>query len=226
MSDPIRMKKIEDIKANKGKIGTYTAFLAGDFLHFRAELTSLKKSDETPTTEKVRWNLVVIVSIFESFYKELFAKYIDFGTPYIDNAEKLSPDKRHISTESLIGISKDTFTVGDIFAYSLKYNSLDDIRRNYQIICSCDYIEKIKTYQFKLNGSDAVETKRAQENVEEIFSKLDKVFLLRHSLIHEYPANNVTTNIDEMLDYLDSAWLLLMVTDRMFWADTGLRKPF
>lgn len=220
------MRKIDDIKANKGSIGTYTGFLAGDLLHFISELEALKRSEATPTVENVRWNLVVIVSIFESFYKELFAKYIDFGSPYIDNAEKLSTDKRHITTESLVNLSKKTFSVGDIFAYSLKYNTLNEIRNNYEMICSCDYVEKLVSYSFNLHGSDASEAKRAQAKAKDLFAKLEHAFLLRHSLIHEYPASNVTTNIDEMLEYLDCAWLLLMATDRMFWADTGLKRPF
>jgi hypothetical protein len=221
---PIR--KINDIKANKGTIGTYTGFLAGDLLHFIAELKAMKRSNVTPIVENVRWNLVVIVSIFESFYKELFAKYIDFGAPYIDNAAKLSTDKRHISTDSLISLSKETFSIGDIFAYSLKYNSFSEIRKNYEVICKCDYVDKLITYPFNLAGTDAEEAERAQQNAKDIFSKLEQVFLLRHSLIHEYPANNVMTGVDQMLEYLDSGWLLLMATDRMFWEDTGLRKPF
>lgn len=220
------MKKIDQIKVNKGRIGIHTPFLAGDVLHFRANLAAASDWERTMIAEDVRWHIVPVVSIFESFYKELFAKYIDSGADFSDRIRDLAIDDRDISVRNLLSVTKRTFTIGDIIAYSLKYNSFNEIRKNYEIICRCDYLEKISNYQFKLGPNDMTETLRAQQHVSRIFSDISSMFEMRHCLIHEYPANNVNLSIDRAYELLDHSWLLLMTTDRMMWADTGLKNPF
>jgi hypothetical protein len=67
---------IKEVNENKKWFGRYTAFLAGDILHFQAELEFKKsqQSTKTPTGGEIRWSLVPIVSICESFYKDIFAR--------------------------------------------------------------------------------------------------------------------------------------------------------
>lgn len=195
-------------------------------MSFYHEFERYRRTEEKPSAEQLRWTLVFIVSVFESFYKELFAKYIDYGEPYLERAGDMVKARDAISAEALIGLSKKSFSIGDLFAYSLKYNSLTEIRRNYQVLCSCDYLEKLKSFDFEMTRQDRPEIERAIPVLPEIFSSLGKVFVLHHSLVHEYPAMNVSVTLEELLVYLDYGWLLLMLTDRMFWKETGLMNPW
>jgi len=218
---------IKEVNDNKKWFGRYTAFLAGDILQFKAEL-AFKKSQEltkTPTGEEVRWSLVPIVSIFESFYKEIFARYIDSGEPYLSRAEKLNFGEKRLDISTLVEISKKSFTTGELIAYSLPYNSFNQIRNNYEALCACDYVEKIRNSTIELQKHEQAEFERARERGLGLLNDLENVFRLRHTLVHEYPATNVSISIDQALSYFDSAWLLLMATDRLFWADTGLEPP-
>jgi hypothetical protein len=220
-------RKIKEIKDNKGTFHVHLPFLAGDLLHFRAEFESYLAKEIKPTAERVRWTLPIIVSLFETFYKELFAKYIDIGDPYLGRIEKLhQQNKPQVSFDTLRGLSKKEFSIGDIYAYSFKYNSLSEIRKTYETICSCDYVEKIEKADFDFKEQDQREIARTKEAIRTIFPKLEKVFQMRHALIHEYPATNTVVELEELIGYLDSAWLLLMTTDRMFWVETKLRNPF
>ena len=160
-------KKISEIRANKGFLGTNTASLAGEFLHFHEELKSLKGHYKYITAEQVRWYLVPTVTICESFYKEIFAKYIDSSEVYLDRIH--TKDKPQVTLDDLIGISKKTFTIGELYAYTLKYNSISEIRKNYEIICGCDYVSKIETFNHSLRKADESEVARVKKNVKQIF---------------------------------------------------------
>lgn len=221
------MKKgIHEIRKNKG-IGSHSAFLAGDFLHFQSDFIALKQQNKHADPESTRRMLVTIVSIFESFYKEIFAGYIDSGEPYLGRAAKLhKKDKPEVSFDTLTGLAKKTFSIGELYAYTMKYNSLNQIRENYELITDTDYLDHIKTFNKPLKGSDLSEVSRAKVDIEKIFSSLNKVFVMRHSLVHEYPANDVNVSLDEIIDYLDAAWLLLMTTDRIYWTDIKVDNPF
>jgi hypothetical protein len=220
------MKNINEIKVNKGVVGIHTGFLAGDLLHFYSQFEKYVKAEVKPIAEDLRWPLVPIVAIFESFYKEILAKYIDFGDPYLERASNISLERQKNLGETLIGLSKKSYSVGEIFSYSLKYGSFEDIRKNYETLCDCDYMEKIESYKFDLGLADLNEIDRGKTKLKSVFEAASKIFPLRHSLVHEYPANNVLISLEELLEYLDSAWLLLMITDRMFWADTKLQSPY
>lgn len=217
-------KQIHHIKTNKGQIGVNTAFLAGDILHFKSNLDASRDSETTMSGEISRWHIVPIVSIFESFYKELFAKYIDSSHVYLDRVHKLGIGEKNVSVENMVSLTKKTFTTGDIISYALNYNSFNSIRNAYEIICQCDYVEKISGYSF--GERDVVEVQRLKNNVKKVISDVSFMFEMRHCLVHEYPATNVILSLDRTSEILDSSWLLLMATDRMMWLDLGLKNPF
>lgn len=218
-------KSIDKIKENK-VVGSHTAFLAGELLTFPMFYKKYASSDSTLTGEEIRWGIVPIVSVFESFYREIFAKYIDHGAPYVDRVVGFPMEKRSITPQDLVGVAKKSFTIGDIFSYSLKYNSLKEIRETYETLCQCDYVEKIRSFNFPNPDKESEELERAKSSINVIFKKLGFLFELRHTLVHEFPANSVTIGLDELYDYYDCGWLLLMITDRMFWVETGQKDPY
>lgn len=217
-------EKLDAARVNKSILGDHTPFISGDLLHFHSEL----QYRENATGEAIRWYLPPMIAILETFYKVLFSKYLDSSDTHLARAKELhSRYKPDFSFEILFGLNQKQFSIGEIYAHSLKYNRLDEIRNNYQIICDCDYVDKIKRFDAGiLKGSDLDEAKAAQGDVERIMSSVSRAFILRHSLIHEYPAKNVVVQKEEMLTYLNDARLLTMITDRMFWAETKSPNPF
>lgn len=220
-------RTIKDINDNKKWFGRYTGFLAGDILRYIGDLERMRANQHviTPIGEEVRWTLVPIVSIFESFYKEIFAKYIDSGEPYLSRANNLQLKDKRLAISNLIEISKRNFTTGELIAYALSYNSFSQIRHNYEILVGKGYDDQIKDANLILDEQDKSEFERARPRILVILSNMETVFHLRHLIVHEYPATNAIVTIDEAITFHDDAWLLLMATDRLFWSDTGLKPP-
>lgn len=219
-------RKIQGAKKSKGIFGDHPPFLAGDLIQYHTEIEKLKDS-RSFNSEYIRWNLVALVSILESFYKGLFAKYIDSGEPYMTRAKKLiSSNLSELSLEAVIEITKKTYSIGELIAYSLKYHTLQSIRHSFEILCDCDYVEKLKGTDLVLDTYDNLEFNRAKSSIEKIFSLLDTAYFKRNALVHEYPAVSVVVTIDELLKYFDSAWLLAMASDRIFWAETQSSNPY
>jgi hypothetical protein len=216
-SNELVKKGLKAANENKKILGNHTSFISGDLLHFYSEL----EDRQNCTAEAVRWYLPPLVAILESFYKVLFAKYLDTNATYLSRAEKLhNVYKPELKFDLLFGLNQKQFTIGELYAHSLKYNSLSEIRKNYELICNCDYINQIKNFDVSLlNGADIKEGEKAQKNIENIFSSVAQAFILRHSLIHEYPASNVSVAKEQMLNYLENARLLTMITDRVFTID-------
>ncbi len=221
-------RTITEINEQKQWHGRHTSFLAGELLSFQSVLKSKKnrEPEETLILEEIRWSLVPIVSIFESFYKEIFVRYIDSGEPFISRASDLQIKERKVEIDKLIELSKKQFTIGELISYSLSYSSFKDIRKNYETLCDEDYMDHIQNAELKLIQQDATEFNRAKEAGVNLFQSVNSIFSLRHMLIHEFPATKVIVKYDEAMKYFDHSWLLLMATDRLSCADTHTTNPF
>jgi hypothetical protein len=96
---------------------------------------------------------------------------------------------------------------------------LTQIREYYEILIEEDYLNKIQSVDLTLRPNEMEEILRAKKEIKTSSKLINEVFGMRHALVHEYPANNVIGSIDQLIKYLDSAWLLLMITDRIFAQD-------
>lgn len=216
-------RRIDEIKARKG-MGRHSSFLAGDMLQHHTDFFKRNRRGETINPEFIRLMPVLIVSCCESFFKEIFAQYIDAGEPWLSKASGLhKANKPDVDFDTLKSISDKSFSIGDLYAYSLKYHSFSEIKDSYKIITGADYLDRISTMP---NDSNDEDIEMAKKKIRDIFTSMKALFYTRHCVVHEYPAMGVSVSLDELLIYLDNAWLLLNATDILLYADLGKPRNF
>lgn len=122
------MSIFEKIRKSKDEI-KYSQKLnvSSDIYNCIAELEKRKNDREFLMTIPVN-----IVASNESFFKETFSSLIDFDEEYLNNTKSLiKRNNVKIDIEDIFHITKSTFSLGDLIAYSFKYSSIESLYKTF-----------------------------------------------------------------------------------------------
>lgn len=131
------------------------------------------------------------VTLIEVFTRAWIATFVDFGKPYVERAiafaKNVKPDY------GLIGeIQGRTITLGDILAHSVSLNSFGQLAGVFETLMQERFVPRIAKaidrWEVEMKGNPAMPIISEPESMA---GALDRLFSVRHILVHEYPKHPV-----------------------------------
>ena len=113
------------------------------------------------------------------------------------------------------------WSLGDLFAFSLKYSTFDIIRSNFGIILgeNKDLIKELRnitTFDLYDKSNQDEEILLMKSQIDEIVKDIYRVYNLRHIYSHEFNNDNRINSVDA-LRLINSAILFLKAIERLMW---------
>jgi hypothetical protein len=143
---------------------------------------------------------VIIVSSNESFFKETISELIDFDEKYLNNSKSLiKKNNIKIEIEDVFYLTKSSYTLGDLIAYSLKYSSIESFYKTFSEISNfnildikADLLEKfIEDYEEEefINNDRTFDKNRIFKNIKEVYE-------IRNIICHDFLSATHKLNLD------------------------------
>lgn len=176
----------EKIKESKDRIkNSQRLNVSSDIFNYISELEKRKNDKEFLATIPVN-----IVASNESFFKETFSSLIDFDEKYLNNSKSLIKRSNvKIDIEDIFHITKSTFTLGDLIAYSFKYSSIESLYKTFTEVSKLDlfrYSEELT--EIIKEGFDLEDVINEERPIDKnrIFKNLIEVYEIRNVICHDY----------------------------------------
>lgn len=167
------------------------------------ELEKRKKDKDFLATIPVN-----IVASNESFFKEILSNLIDFDEKFLKNSKTLIKRTNvKIDIEDIFHITKSTFTLGDLIAYSFKYSSIESIYKTFTEVSNLDLFKHSEELTKIINESfelDNVINEERPIDRNRIFKNLIEVYEIRNIICHDYlsATHTLILDADKMKEYL------------------------
>lgn len=131
-----------------------------------------------------------IVSSNENFFKETFSSLIDFDEEYLNNTKALiKRNNVRIDIEDIFHITKSTFTLGDLLAYSFKYSSIESLYKTFTDISNIEVFNNVEELTSIINDGfeleDVINNERPIDR-NRIFKNLVEVYEIRNIICHDF----------------------------------------
>lgn len=158
-----------------------------------------KKFDNADAPEKqiyLKYIIVNLVSIIESFTRSSVKRLIDFGEPFFDNSKIFFDSKLKIDFDSFKHIHQREFTVGEFVSHQISCSNIEDFLGAFKIVLGDDlfkFLSKIDIPNQRIVFKNRVKMFVDERNN---FTVIQKIFEMRHIICHE---NSLRLNIDEKL---------------------------
>jgi len=206
VSEKIKKSKEEIKESQKNNV-------TSDIYNYTIDLKKRTKDKAFLTTIPVN-----IVAANESFFKETFSGLIDFHEKYLENSKTLI--KRNgikIDMEDIFHITKSSFSLGDLIAYSLKYSSIESILKTFEEISGINIFQDLKELNKMLDEFEMehlVSDKRPLDK-DRIFKNIKEVYEIRNIICHDFLSTTHKLNLThkQVREYLlDTALLQDIIT--------------
>jgi hypothetical protein len=180
-----RLRRIAEWQARMGRSHyqheSYAALV--ELLVLCAELSK----EKIPAERSLLFDVFALraVANIEVFIRVRLKEIIDHGSPYLENAAKLS-DKIKLDHLITSALQKRMVTVGDLIAHEVPISSHWDLVRHFDTVCGGGF--KRALVEAKSPSADE-QTPDEQTPIirdfERLFSSLNRLFEIRHKLAHE-----------------------------------------
>lgn len=179
------------------------------------------------TWEIARYIPIGLVGCIEGYFRKVYVDLIDHGSPYKENAAKLTDIK--FSLETAISLEIHSISIGEFIAHLITTNNLEDINKNISTLIGDDFLEQLKTarksaiphsYELPLteNNIYCVEPDYDDLNSDMIMS-IKRMFELRHMFCHEIDPTMSSKDYSSILGYPETAieflWISEFVIDKL-----------
>lgn len=94
------------------------------------------------TWEIARYIPIGLVACIEGYFRKVYADLIDHGSPYKENASKLTDIK--FSIETAISLEVHSISIGEFIAHLITTNNLEDINKNISALIGDDFFKQLK----------------------------------------------------------------------------------
>lgn len=176
---------------------------------------------------------VAIVSAYESFFKFVFANYIDNEEKYLNRSILLINAKGNLELDFdvLKGIKNNKISIGELISLSLKYSTSEIISNNISKLRSEKTSENFYSRLKRISSKDLYDQNKEVSEIKEFISYPDKhiaafktVFDLRHKYIHEFIGFD-GLEYDEVIELLNLNINFMKAVERMVWEDLFSNMP-
>ena len=125
------------------------------------------------------------------FTRAWIATFVDFGKPYVERAIALAKNLK-LDYELVREIQGRTITLGDIIAHSLSLNTFRQIAAAFETLIEEPLVPRlakaVDRWEVKTTGKPPVPI---ISDAGAMSAALDRLFRVRHILVHEYPKHLV-----------------------------------
>ena len=139
--------------------------------------------------ELLKYYPIAIVACLETFFRLSIKLIIDYGEPYLSNAESILP-KTNVGFDVLKGLHGDTISIGDVISHSISISNLGHIVGYLNNLLQIDFITEISNV--KDRWAIEIEKKPDKPIISdsgELLKYISKTFELRHIFCHETASN-------------------------------------
>ena len=161
-------------------------------LHY--ELRSLAKSwNDFPPKDSPTAAFFPIraVTLIEVFTRAWIATFVDFGKPYVERAITFTKNVK-LDYDLVREIQGRTITLGDIIGHSLSLNTFGQVAGAFETLIEEHFVPRIAKavdrWEVEVEGKAPVPI---VSDAEAMSAALDRLFRVRHILVHEYPRRPV-----------------------------------
>jgi len=157
-----------------------------------------------------------LVAANESYFKDTFSNIIDFDKKFLDNSKKLI-QRNKVDIDDVFYISKSSFSIGDLVAFSLKYSSIENILNTFKEISEIDIFKEINSLKETLldYGVEEWILERRELNIANILKSLKELYEMRNIICHDFLSATHKLNIDSesIINYILDTVLLQYSVD-------------
>lgn len=157
-----------------------------------------------------------LVASNESYFKDIFSNLIDFDKKFLDNSKKLIL-RNKVDIDDIFYISKLTYSIGDLVAYSLKYSSIENILNTFKEISEIDVFKEINGLRETLldYGVEEWILNRRELNIGSVLKSLRELYEMRNIICHDFLSATHKLEIDSelIIDYILDTVLLQYSVD-------------
>ncbi|WP_264558943.1 hypothetical protein [Flavobacterium sp. N2270] len=209
ISDKIRKSKAEIKHSQKLNVSS-------ELFRILEELESRKTDKEFLMTIPVS-----IVSSNESFFKETISELINFDEKFLNNSKSLIK-KNNIKIEigDIFYLTKSTYTLGDLIAYSLKYSSIESLYKSFSEISNFNILdikpEVLKKFIEDYEEEEFINEKRPFDK-NRIFKNLKEAYEIRNIICHDFlsATHKLKLNYETIKNYLIDNYIFQELTTYM-----------
>lgn len=155
-------------------------------------LKDVTKSDEYLKQVYLKYIVVNLVSILESFTRSFVKRLIDHGEPYIDNSKNFFGEKIKMDFDPFRYIQKKEFTLGEFVAHQISCSNVEDVMSSFKNVLGenlIDFFDKIDIPDQRPTFKQRVKAYRKND-----LRAIQRIFELRHIICHE---NSFSLEVDE-----------------------------
>ncbi len=136
-------------------------------------------------TELAKYFPVSLVACIETYFRMVIKDLIDFGEPYLSNAENVAGATK-IDFRALKAVHGKSITVGELVAHNIKISSLSQIEATLTTLLGNSFLDQLRIVQdrwdIEVIGN---EPKPMLSEPDRVFADVSKTFELRHIICHE-----------------------------------------
>lgn len=156
-----------------------------------------KKINDADVSEKqiyLKYIVVNLVSIIESFTRSSVKRLIDLGQPFFENSKSFFDHKIKMDFDSFNYIYQKKFTLGEFVSHQISCSNIEDFLGAFKIILNDDlfkFLGKIEIPNQRIIFKNRVKMFEGDKNN---FKIIQEIFEMRHIICHE---NSLRLIIDE-----------------------------
>ena len=95
-------------------------------------------------SELLRYFPIALISCVETFFKKAIKELVDYGEPYLSNAQSLM-EKGHYNYEILTGLHGQIITIGDLISHHIRINNLTSLISIMSEVMDLKFRDKVAT---------------------------------------------------------------------------------
>lgn len=142
------------------------------------------------SVEAADFFIIRAVTVLEVFTRDWVAKFVDHGSPYLENAASTNKNLK-FDLDLVRGIEGRTITLGDVIAHNLPINQFPQIIGLFETILNTPLMPLLVNALPYWNFDPENDAKPIVTDVPKMYSNLTRLFEIRHILTHELPGEKV-----------------------------------
>lgn len=170
------------------------------------------KAHDKKQSELTRYFPVALIACVEGYFRMVIKDLIDFGEPFLTNAEKPASLLK-LDFSVLRAVHGKTITVGELVAHSVPLSRLEHIETVLSSLLDTGFLHSLRTtkdrWAHEIRG---VPCAPILSNPDEIFAGVARTFELRHIICHEI-ASAYEVESDEVAQCLECCVAFLRAAD-------------
>lgn len=180
-------------------------------IHF-LDAGEMEEKDEIGRQECIRYIPICIIACIQGYFRFVFRDLIDHGSPFSDRANKINSVR--YDTSSVIALTKQKITAGEMVSHFIPCNNLDDINGAVTTLCDEDFRSALKAKEYDATAKTG-KVYTAEVIMPRAYFHIENTFKKRNIFCHEL-APKETHKLDEAKLSITAMSLFMNACEKYF----------